>query len=45
MEPKDEYVFFKKVVIFGSEGSGKSSLTSIFETKSFNEESPSNSRI
>ena len=44
MEPKDEYIFFKKIVIFGSEGSGKSSLTSFFENKSFKEESPSNSR-
>ena len=41
---QDEYVFFKKIVIFGSAGAGKSSLTSIFETKSFNEESPSNFR-
>ena len=45
MEQKDEYIFFKKVVIIGSEGSGKSSLTSIFENKSFKNEEPSNSRI
>ena len=44
MEQKDEYIFFKKVVIIGSEGSGKSSLTSMFENKSFKEESPSNNR-
>lgn len=44
MEEKDEYIFFKKVVIIGSEGSGKSSLTSIFENKSFKNEEPSNSR-
>ena len=44
MEKKDEFIFFKKVVIIGSEGSGKSSLTSMFESKSFKEESPSNNR-
>ena len=41
MESDDIYVFFKKVVILGPEGSGKTSLTSMFETKSFKEESPS----
>lgn len=45
MDSIQEYKFFKKVVIIGSEGSGKSSLVSIFETKSFKELSPSNSRI
>jgi ABC-type molybdenum transport system ATPase subunit/photorepair protein PhrA len=44
MDSNQEYTFFKKVVIIGSEGSGKSSLISIFETKSFQEESPSNYR-
>lgn len=37
-------IIFKKVVIFGSEGSGKTSLTSIFDNKTFKEESPSNFR-
>ena len=36
MESND-FVFFKKIVIFGSPGSGKSSLTSIFENKTFKE--------
>ena len=44
MEKKDDYIFFKKIVIIGSEGSGKSSLTSIFQNKNFKEESPSNNR-
>lgn len=43
MESDDRYVFFKKVVILGPEGSGKTSLTSVFENKSFKEESPSES--
>ena len=41
---EDEYIFFKKVVIIGSEDSGKSSLISIFENKSFKNENPSNFR-
>jgi len=44
MEKKDEFIFFKKVVIIGAEGSGKSSLISMFENKSFKEESQSNER-
>ena len=43
MESK-EYICFKKIIIFGSEGSGKSCLTSFFENKEFKEESPSNTR-
>ncbi len=43
MEQKDEYIFFKKVVIIGSEGSGKSSLISTFENKKFKNEESSNS--
>ena len=43
MESDNRYVFFKKVVILGPEGSGKTSLTSVFENKSFKEESPSES--
>lgn len=38
---KKEFGFFKKIIIFGSPGSGKSSLTSIFENKIFKEEKPS----
>ena len=40
MESK-EYICFKKIIIFGSGGSGKSCLTSYFENKEFKEESPS----
>lgn len=43
MVSKEKFTFFKKIIIFGSEGSGKTSLTSIFETKNFKEESASNS--
>ena len=41
MESNNEFIFFKKIVIFGAEGSGKSSLTSMFENMNFSEESPS----
>ena len=41
MESDDIYVFFKKVVILGPGGSGKTSLTSMFENKTFKEESSS----
>lgn len=33
----NDFVFFKKIMIFGAKGSGKSSLTSIFENKTFEE--------
>ena len=42
MEQK-EFVSFKKIIIFGSPGSGKSSLTYLFENKKFEEQSPSDS--
>lgn len=41
METKIEFVSYKKLIIFGSEGSGKTSLTSRLEHGSFQEESPS----
>jgi ABC-type molybdenum transport system ATPase subunit/photorepair protein PhrA len=41
MVSNGDYVFFKKVVILGTEGSGKTSLISIFEDKSFKEEAHS----
>ena len=44
MESKDGFIFFKKIIIFGSESSGKSSLTSMFENKEFKEESHSEER-
>lgn len=33
----NDFVFFKKIMVFGSEGSGKSSLISIFENKKYEE--------
>jgi GTPase SAR1 family protein len=39
----DDYEYFKKIVIFGSSGSGKTSLTSFFEDKKFQNAEPSNS--
>lgn len=41
MESDNEYIYFKKIIIFGTEGSGKSSLTSMFEKKEFTEEAHS----
>jgi GTPase SAR1 family protein len=38
-----EFISFKKIIIFGSEGTGKSTLTSRFDNKYFKEENPSNS--
>ena len=40
MENKAEFVSYKKVIIFGSQGSGKSSLTSRLEKGSFSTENP-----
>ena len=39
-ENKVEFVTYKKVIIFGSQGSGKSSLTSRLEKCSFTAENP-----
>ena len=39
-----DFVSFKKMIIFGSEGTGKTSLTSRFENKCFKEENMSASR-
>ena len=44
MEAND-FEYFKKIVIVGISGSGKSSLTSFFENKEFLEEQPSLSSI
>jgi GTPase SAR1 family protein len=41
MDTKMEFVSYKKVIIFGSEGTGKTSLTSRLESGSFKDESPS----
>ena len=40
MENKAEFVSYKKVIIFGSQDSGKSSLTSRLEKGSFSTENP-----
>lgn len=40
MENKAEFVSYKKVIIFGSQASGKSSLTSRLERGSFSTENP-----
>ena len=38
MEEKDnEFISFKKVIIFGTVGSGKSTLTNSLETRKFSE--------
>ena len=41
MEDEIEYSSFKKVLIFGSKGSGKTSLVKRIEKGHFSEESPS----
>lgn len=38
-----EFLSFKKIIVFGSESVGKSSLTSRLEQQNFTEEPPSNS--
>ena len=40
MEATPEFASFKKVVIFGSKGSGKTSLSKRIERGSFSNESP-----
>ena len=40
-----EYVSYKKIIIFGSEGVGKTSLTSRFENNYFKEVEPTDSSI
>jgi GTPase SAR1 family protein len=39
MDKTSEFVSYKKLVIFGSEGSGKSTLTSSIEKGAFSEQS------
>ena len=40
MEASHEFASFKKVVVFGSKGSGKTSLSKRIELGSFKNESP-----
>ena len=40
MEATPEFASFKKVIIFGSKGSGKTSLTKRIKRGSFSNESP-----
>ena len=43
MENTPEFVSYKKLIIFGAEGSGKTSLTKTFEKGNFTNESHSDS--
>ena len=47
MEEKDnEFTSYKKIIIFGTEGSGKSTLTNSLETGKFSEQTHSeNSKL
>ena len=37
-EEENEYISYKKLIIFGAEGSGKSTLTKSLETGKFSEQ-------
>ena len=37
MESKQEYISYKKVLVFGDKGTGKSSLTEKFKTTKFSD--------
>ena len=41
-EEEIEYISYKKVIIFGAEGSGKSTLSKSLETGKFSEQSHTN---
>lgn len=43
MNKEPNFILFKKLLIFGAKGSGKSTLTSILEYNYFSEEDPSKS--
>ena len=42
MEDDVEFISFKKVIIFGAAGSGKTTLSKVMETGAFAEQSPTN---
>jgi len=42
MDNNPKFVLFKKLLIFGAEGVGKTTLTSVLESNNFTEEEPSN---
>ena len=44
MDASGEFASFKKVLIFGDKGTGKSSLTKRIERGSFTDEQPTESR-
>ena len=44
MEVSPEFASYKKVLIFGSKGSGKTSLTKRIERGNFSNESPTDNR-
>ena len=45
MDASGEFASFKKIVIFGNKGSGKTSLSKRIERGSFTNEQPSENRI
>lgn len=40
MEQEPKFILFKKLLIFGAKGSGKSTMSMILDKKEFNEEEP-----
>ena len=40
MSDEIEFISLKKVIIFGAEGSGKTTLSKVMETGTFSEQSP-----
>ena len=44
MEDTPEFVSYKKVLVFGAEGTGKTTLTKCFEKGAFSEETHSDKR-
>ena len=43
MENSPEFISYKKVILFGAESSGKTSLAKMFEKGKFSDESPTQS--